>query len=219
MRRRGFTLIEVLLAMAIFAIILALAGTVVVESLKTAEYLEIRGADQRLATALLSRIRADVQDAIVTGNDDPPHFLASTAEGKARLDLVTLADAQPDDQGREADLCEAGYLFTLAGGSRWNLYRREQRLVDAQPTQGGELLLLTDRLGSFSLQYSDDGAAWVDAYNSKERGRLPWAVKVSFTILPEELPEGEATGVEPPPPSHHEEIFFLNRYGLLPNGD
>ena len=210
--RKGFTLIEVVLAMAILGVILAMVGMVLVQSLETQSLLEAGGADRRLADALMDRIGADVRDAFLPGAADPPRFLASRVEGspvKVRLDLLTLADGQTDALGREADYCEAGYLATTENGTAWKLYRREQALMDANPTQGGEYLLLTERLGSFSLQYSDDGAAWTDAYNSKDKGRLPWAVRVSFTV---------AAAEEGGMPTSYDRTFFLNRYGILPPG-
>jgi len=210
-RPGGFTLIEVVLAMAILAVILVLVASVLVQSLETHEFLRTHGADQRLADALTDRIGADVRDAFLPGADDPPRFLASRVEGSPatiRLDLVTLADGQTDDKGREADYCEAGYRVTTEDGARWKLYRREQALVDANPTQGGEYLLLTESLGAFSLQYSDDGMAWTDAYDSKDKKRLPWAVRLSFTLLPAEGQDGEGgTGTS------YDRTFFLNRYG------
>ena len=212
--RQGFTLIEVVLAMAILGVILAMVGMVLVQSLQTRDLLETEGGDRRLADALADRIGADVRDAFLPGGADPPRFLASRVEGypvKVRLDLVTLADGQADARGREPDYCEAGYLATTEDGAHWKLYRREQPLVDANPVQGGEYLLLTERLGSFVLQYSEDGAAWTDAYSSKDKGRLPWAVRVSFTVLPEEGQEGGK-------PVPFDRTFFLNRYGILPTG-
>ena len=218
MRRHGFTLIEILLAMAIFTVLLALTGTLVVQTLRAGEYLETAGADQRLASALLDRIGSDVRSSILLGTDDPPNFTASAPSPSGgfgqdvRLDLVTLADAQPDEQGRSADSCEAGWLCRTQDGMRWSLYRREQAMVDAHPTQGGELLLLTDRLAGFTLRYTRDGQAWKDSWDSHQEGRLPWAVKVSFTLLP--APDARPEG----PPQAYERILFLDRWGLLPAG-
>ena len=217
-RPEGFTLIEVLLALGIFALILAVAGTVLVQTLKTGAYLEVQGEDRRLAAALLDRIGEDVRNAILPSND-PATFLASKAPGtsggdEVRLDLVTLADGQTDAAGREADYCEAGYLCRSDDRTRWKLFRREQAMVDARPTQGGDLVLLTDRLASFTLRYTVDGQTWTEAFDSKDQSRLPWAVEVTFTLLPEDgvaPPEGQAL-------PYYSRILFLNQFGLSPDG-
>jgi general secretion pathway protein J len=216
MPRRGFTLIEILLALAIFAILLGLVGTVLVQTLKTGEYLEIEGEEARVAGAILGRFEADVRNAFIPGPDDPAHFIGTKAAGslqELRVDLVTLADAQSDTQGREADLCEAGYLLRSEDGLHWKLYRREQPMLDDKPTQGGDYLLLTDRLAGCALSYSKDGVTWQETYDSKVETRLPWAVKLNFSVLPAEgVPEGT------PLPVAHERIVVLNRFGFAPNG-
>ena len=216
MCRRGFTLIEILLALGIFAVLLGLVATVLVQTLKTGEYLEVEGEEARLAAAILGRFEADVRNAIVPGADDPAHFVGTKASGslqELRVDLVTLADAQSDDRGREADLCEAGYLLRSGDGVRWMLYRREQPMLDGKPTQGGEYLLLTDRLTGCALAYTKDGVTWQETYDSKVDTRLPWAVKLSFTVLPAaDAPEGTPL----PPPN--ERIVVLDRFGFAPAG-
>ena len=216
MSRRGFTLIEILLALAIFAILHGLVATVLVQTLKTGEYLEAGGEEARLAGAVLGRFEADVRDAVIPGPDDPAHFLGTKAAGslqELRVDLVTLADAQSDDLGREADLCEAGYLLRSEDGLHWRLYRREQPMLDDKPTQGGDYLLLTDRLAGCTLSYTKDGLTWQESWDSKVEARLPWAVRLGFSVPPEEeAPEGA------PLPVAHERIVVLDRFGFAPNG-
>ncbi len=216
MPRRGFTLVEILLALAIFAILLGLVAVVLVQTLKTGEYLEVEGEEARLASALSGRFEADVRSAVIPGPDDPAHFIGTKAAGslqELRLDLVTRADAQSDDLGHEADLCEAGWLLRCEDGVHWKLYRREQPMLDDKPTQGGDYLLLTDRLTGCTLSYTKDGVAWQETWDSKTETRLPWAVKLGFSVLPA---DGAAEGA--PPATAHERVVVLDSFGFAPNG-
>lgn len=214
MPRRGMTLIEILLALAIFAVLIAVSCAALIQSLSTRAAVEAGGEELRLAAALAGRIEADAREAVFLG-PDPSCFLATlTPNGPfqdRRLDLVTLQDSAPDAQGRSADLCEAGYLCRTEDGLRWKLFRREQPHADDKPTQGGTYQLMTDRLSSLTLEYSLDGTNWSETYDAGTAGRLPWLVRLRLQLL---APEGE----ESYPPAPLERVFPLTAFGLAPDG-
>jgi general secretion pathway protein J len=191
--RDGFTLIEVLLAMTILAIIL----TAVYASFSTAgrniEHAEVSRDETDLARMLISRLSDDIANAhyyntslvaplIFYGKreDDP------TGEGKIMRDslyLTTLTNWRRPGS-KQTDLWEVGYFFKEKPESTgYVLMRWEKRELskDVPALEGGNEFELTDQVLSLRFRYYD-GSKWVEEWDSRKSHLLPNAVEIALML-------------------------------------
>ena len=189
----GFTLIEVLLALAILALVItgiyqsfSNAG----QNIQQAE--EVRdGTDT--ARTLLSRLTTDLANAYVNGTNVygtvPETFFygkkVEEEETKRRLDgvfLTTLTNWRRPDTA-ETELWEVGYYFQERPEDKKQvLYRREKRELskDVPPLEGGVEYELTDQLLGMQIRYSNDAVNWRDDWPKGQL--LPKAVEIVLTL-------------------------------------
>lgn len=171
MTRNGFTLVEMLVAVAIFGLI-ASAGVALLSMSLTAQGMaqaklgqasEIRRAGALLAADLANaapRLRRDEAGAT------RPAFEAG-ADG---FTLVRRARENPDDEARSS-LQRVDYRLA---GTR--LERRGAEAVDGTTPQRAALLL--DGVRSMSLRYRAPDGAWRDHWDPTDPRRLPSAVEL-----------------------------------------
>jgi prepilin-type N-terminal cleavage/methylation domain-containing protein len=197
----GFTLLEVLLAMAILAVIL----TVIYASFSTAgkniEQAEAIRDETDLARTLIARLSVDIANAYPKQSGDfpavPTIFYGKKEEvdggggagaEKIRhdsIDLTTLTNWHRRDS-KEMQLWEVGYFFReKPDGKGYALFRREKRELskDVPALEGGVEYEITDQVESLQLTYSNDGSTWTDdGWDSRSRFRLPKMVDIALTL-------------------------------------
>ena len=197
---RGFTLLEVLLAMAILAVIM----TVIYASFSTAgrnvEQAEAIRDETDLARTLLARLSDDIANAYMNSAMNSPAILtifygkkeeveggAGAGDEKIRHDsisLTTLTNWRKPDS-KEMDLWEVGYFFReKPDGKGYTLFRREKRELskDLPALEGGVEYDITDRVGSLKITYSGNGSSWTDdGWDGKTKG-LPKAVEIALAL-------------------------------------
>lgn len=197
----GFTLLEVLLAMAILAVIL----TVVYASFSTAgknvEQAEAIRDENDIARTLLARLSVDIANAYPKDSGSfpsvPTRFygrkeemdgVIGTGDRKIRHDsinLTTLTNWRKRDS-KEMELWEVGYFFReKPDGKGYVLFRREKRELskDVPVLEGGVEYEITDRVESLQITYSDFGSTWTDdGWDSQSKGRLPKMVEIMLAL-------------------------------------
>ncbi len=180
---KGFTLIEVLLAMAILAVVVTViyqsfsnAGA----SVKQAE--EIRDSTD-IARTLLIRITSDISNIYVKESALGETFIAGqkmeddeTKERLDRIDLTTLAKNWASGAANDTTVWEVGYYFQDRPEEKKRvLIRREKRELskDVPPLEGGVEYELTDQVRGIQIRYSGDGTNWKDEWpKSQSRSQL-----------------------------------------------
>ncbi len=193
MSRRGFTLVELMLAILLLAVMMSIVYGVVVSTVQAAHRIEEITVGTETGPSILARLREDLEAAILPGKDGD--FFAGfdrrgTASGdRDRVDLVSAVMAYgPERDGEEAvfhGVNEVGYqvIDSQVDPSVGVLYRREDYFLDAEPLKGGRLTELYDRVRHFDLKYWD-GENWKDDWSMKrEKGKLPQAVKIELRIV------------------------------------
>ncbi len=201
-RSTGFTLIEVLLAIAILVVILSVVYGSFSTAGRNVEQAETARDETDLARTLLSKLTDDLASAyfnpnvnLVNSNTKANVNLtilygkkaeAGEGEDKVRhdsLSLTTLTNERRPDS-KETELLEVGYFFKeKPDGSGYSLYRREKRELsaDVPPLEGGVEYEITDRVEGLRLRYYN-GTKWVDEWDSRTLGGLPKTVELALTL-------------------------------------
>ena len=172
---QGFTLLEVLLALAILAVIVGVIYGSFSTAGQTVERAEAMRDDTDLARTLITKITHDIANAycepttsrlkkksLFYGKKEE----VESSDGKHRLDsiyLTTLTNWRTPNS-REMDLWEVGYFFKeKPGGEGYILMRREKRdlSIDEPPLEGGVEYEITDKVEELQIRYFD-GSQWKD---------------------------------------------------------
>lgn len=210
MRRRGLSLIELLLALFISTMI---SGSLALAFSSVSKIIREEGPDEELRMSRLAaqdRLRDLIQAAFVSPNeDDQDSFFIGRIAGQGQgigsgeysdeLLFTTLGRRVPgkalynDEEefeirnetlGPIGGQVEYGISTTPVGdaGDAQGLYLRAQTPADTDPEQGGYESVLTDEITSVGFEFYD-GTSWVSTWDTTtgER-RLPAAVRVVYTV-------------------------------------
>jgi len=188
---KGFTLVELMLAVLVLAIMMSIVYAVVISTVKAAHRVEEVTASSEIGPAILTRIRADLESAFLPKEGE--YFLGSKRSGggggdRDRVDFISgdLAYGSENDveEPRFHSINEVGYqvLDNPKDPNAAILYRREDFFIDADPLKGGHLIEMYDRVRGFSLRYYD-GTEWRNDWSSKVQKGLPKAVEIELKIL------------------------------------
>lgn len=188
--RKGFTLVELMLAIMILAVMMSIIYGVVVSTVSAARRVEEITAASEIGPAILTRVRSDLEAAFIP--KDGEFFVGSKRPGggmdRDRIDFISgeLAYGSENDveEARFHSINEVGYqvLDNRKDPNVGVLYRREDYFIDAEPLKGGRLTEVYDRVRSFSLRYYD-GEAWRPDWNNQKQKGLPKAVEIEVRIL------------------------------------
>ena len=200
----GFTLLEVLLAMAILSVIM----TVIYASFSTAgrniEQAETIRDESDLARTLIARLSDDIANAYVNpfmntpttvtifyGKKEEAEFGTGPGNEKVRHDsisLTTLTNWRKPDS-KEMELWEVGYFFKeQPDGKGYTLFRREKRELskDTPALEGGDEYEITDRVESIKFTYLNNGLTWTDngwdSRSSTFGQKMPKAVEIAIAL-------------------------------------
>jgi len=118
-----------------------------------------------LTSAFLSQNRAQLE---------PTHdtvFIGEDHGEDDRLDFAAFTHERRFFDAKESDQCEVGYFLApdKENPEQQNLVRRESPVLDLEPLEGGQLLVLVENVKAFDLQYFDlVMAEWQDAWDTTE---------------------------------------------------
>jgi general secretion pathway protein J len=208
----GFTLIEVLLAMAILVVLMSVVYGSFSTAGRNVEQAEAARDETDLARTLLAKLTDDLANAYdnptmiaLNQNTNAPVNLtifygkkeeAGEGADKVRRDslsLTTLSNWRKPDS-KETELMEVGYFFReKPDGSGHTLYRREKRELSADepPLEGGDEYEITDHVEGLQLRYyNGTTSTWVDEWDTRKVvvppgssiSRLPKTVELTLTL-------------------------------------
>ncbi|HEB51860.1 MAG TPA: prepilin-type N-terminal cleavage/methylation domain-containing protein, partial [bacterium] len=192
----GFTLIEVLLAVAITATVMLTVGTTFHIMLNARDVVDDLAESTAAGPRILNLIERDLRGLWtynIKGNAVFKGTLGNSGQGDAdRIDLLTTTDSvgvveDLDGNAHHATLCEVGYWLKQNPRFRdvFELWRREDPMVDDDLTTRGTFQLVHDRVKSFKVRYYEtlgNEAEELLEWDSSKTDTLPKRIKIEFTI-------------------------------------
>lgn len=176
---RGFTLVEVMLAVSILAVVVLLATAALRVGLRAWEAGQRRVDLQQEGRALVEL----VSEALAG---------ASPYEGRLGLnpERVVLFEGEPEEvrfvtnaPPLMLDVPVAPFHAVVLGRKGHDALRLIERLVPSdEPFAPGPERVLSRSVTRFSLAYRDESGAWQERWDGREAGGLPTAVRLELAI-------------------------------------
>lgn len=195
---RGFTLLEVLVSMAILVIIMAALYSAYTTNVEAIQIARQNGEVHQSARIVLDRMTKDLQSALIQVSVPSEKIrLGLVGEDREidgrradRLDFTTVAHLSLTEKGPGSDLCEVGYFIDEDPEAKvLVLFRRDDPSVDEDFTKGGSQLEMARNVIEFNVAYQDSRGEDSDKWNTLEGAPgagLPVLVKIRL-VLKDEL--------------------------------
>lgn len=196
-RRSGVSLVEVLIAVAIMGILMSLIYSGFVQTANNKKRVEARLERSHEIRMGLERVARELSMAFVSAhlNADPSlqsvitAFVLKERSGGSRLDFTSFSHMRLYRDAHESDQNELSYFVAdhPDDSSRKVLARREQRRIDDDPLEGGEVQILIDDIEEFEVKVLDPQtlewqSSWDTTQGAMQPNRLPMQAKISITV-------------------------------------
>jgi general secretion pathway protein J len=179
--RRGFTLLELLLALAIAALVLA-AAYATLFSLTQAQEHASRGMEQRRALRnSLDLLRRELSSVLFKSGDQRFRFLVQDRDfyGKP-ASIMQYATLAPPSEGLSSDLVRVRYQAVEDEATTVSLQRASQGLFLTEERTTDYPLL--ESLEGFLVECYD-GSKWVKTWDTTMTSSLPKMIRVTVSLL------------------------------------
>jgi len=197
--KSGFTLIEILVALAIFSFIAIGTATAVTRSLKVKRMIESQWQSVHAIRTAIMVMNRDIYLAFHKlsaarpfgfGASDRDKWFRSYFKGKLNtIQFSSLSNRRLYASTHESELAEVEYKLTSDAEilDRQNLSRRTTPFIDDNPEEGGKFLVLLESVKDLKFRYFDKANdRWSEDWDSSHsdfRNRFPDAVEVTITLL------------------------------------
>lgn len=195
----GFTLLEVLISVAIISIILTVIYGAYTSNLETVQIIRRDSAVTQSGRVTLDILTRDLESLffkkIEQKEGEPKIKLGligrnESLNGKpaGHLDLTTTNRLTPLKTGMQVDLCEVGYfLKETQEPDGLSLWRRDSPVVDDKLDEGGQAYELVRGVSALEITYQDqDGQetdSWDTTVDDKDKQVLPVLIRIKLTLL------------------------------------
>ena len=199
MTRRGFTLLEVMIAIAVLAMI----GAITWKSFDGAYGLKqrveraedrdqtVRGALDRISREVSMTFLSQHYDSKRFPRERPTFFRLKDGRREASLTFTSLAHQRLHVDAKESDEAVFEYRLDRDEG-KTSLFRRVKPQIDEESDRGGERAVLAEDVLRFSVQAWDPkDREWRDEWDSNSPQRtggvlVPPRVRIAITVKDEQ---------------------------------
>jgi type II secretion system protein J len=185
----GFTLIEIMTAVTIMAIMATVAFTIVFGSVKRSRYIDRKVELSTEAAAIVNLISEDLRGAFVRKGVVP--YFTGTSRYRAEdptdgLSLLTTAALPVNPEIPAGGVGEVEYSVVEDENLGLILFRREEIPARSPYDEGGEDIEITNRLRSLDFTFSD-GEDWFEKWDTESddehaAGKLPKQVRIVLVL-------------------------------------
>jgi general secretion pathway protein J len=197
--RRGFTLLEVMISVAVLAMIGGLTWKAFDGAYGLKQRIERAEDRDQTVRAALERIAREVSMTFLSEHYDrkrfrtrPTLFKLRDGRGEADLTITSFAHERLHIDAKESDQALFEYKLERDDDGNRSLYRRVKPHLDEEPERGGEKAVLADDVLKFTVQAWDPKEReWRDEWDSNSPQRsgqvlIPPRVKIALTIKDEQ---------------------------------
>lgn len=182
----GFTLMEVLIAIAILAIVLSTVYGSFVQTRKVIGKAEASIEELRGVRAAFTRMMQDVSMAFIVKINDNTFFTGTDdySEGYATdsIDFTSYSNRIRNNDAKESDQIEVGYSLKRGNEGKAVLIKRVKRRIDENPGYGGDTFEISEDIVGLNFRYLDEDNAWVDSWDSRVNKNIPQAVEITIIV-------------------------------------
>lgn len=194
---RGFTLVEVLIAIAILAMISTLLFTSFSSLKRSKDGIRRVSERHREGRMAMARVARELQSAYISRHLPPDinqavvrtAFIGTQGAPADRIDFNAFVHRRMDRDARESDQVELSYFGMPSETERgvFDLVRRNNTRLDHEPEKGGRVQILATDIDLFDLRYLDPlTGLWVEEWDStesiKQFERMPLQVRVVLVL-------------------------------------
>ncbi|MGH8720277.1 MAG: type II secretion system minor pseudopilin GspJ [Burkholderiales bacterium] len=188
MKARGFTLLELLVALAIFALLSAIAYGGLNAVLDSREQLTLANQKWRDVTLVFKRIEQDIANAVarpIRSSDDLPAPAFLGQQNRRNEDEPQVALTRTGFGGHSGNLSalqRIGYRL-----KKQNLEQLLWPVLDQAPRTAPQVLELASDISAFELRYLDTKGTWQPNWPVVGRqDTMPAAVEVILVLSSQE---------------------------------
>ena len=193
MKSAAFTLIEIMLAIAISAIVGSLIYGGFAQTALNRSRIEADLNHNRAVHLTLEKISRELSMAFVSTHVNPGIALQTVRTafvGKDdRIDFTSFSHRRLYRDAHESDQNELSYFVASHpdDSSIKVLARREQNRIDDDPQRGGKVQILLEGIESFEFEFfNPDTSQWQESWDTTQStgqpNRLPSQVKIAITL-------------------------------------
>jgi general secretion pathway protein J len=200
MRSRGFTLIEVMVSMAILMVVSVAVWRTMSLSFETRERVGAINERYQEGRQIMNRISREIRMAFLRQpvpqnmrEQTEPNVITQFKGEEDEVHFATTAHLRLQADAKESDQAEVAY-FLKSGDSRKyrgkTLYRRESKRLDEKPERGGTVWPVVEGVKEFKIEYWDDRKeigerAWTRTWDSDDDPAnpvLPSRVRITLVL-------------------------------------
>ncbi len=199
MKRRGFTLVEVVIAISMTAFIGVVIGVTFQTTIANKEIIESQSERYRMLRTAMSRMVREIGAAYVSDRYDPKRYRdafdrpTNFIGAKDKLTFSTMSHQRLYADAKESDQMVVEYSVKTAPDSkakgRQDLVRRQNVILEERMERGGTEDSLFEGARKVEFQYwNTERKQWENEWDTRRSDRksiLPTRVKITLSALDE----------------------------------